>query len=757
MKKHLLKTILLLFALVAGTGSVWAQKDMSAVHSSNVNFSAGFNSSSCTVNSNAGVKCGTNSKKGKVTITVPAGTKYLHLHAVGWNGESITLSVSPTKGVSPTSISLTSDSGISGNTSAFTLDDISSNNFYKVVTFSTPLASQTSYEITTSSNKNRFVIWGINAEALPSSVTIKSAGVSVSDLDMTVGGEDVTLTATVLPATANQSVTWQSSDPSVATVVNGLVHAVADGNATITATSTLNTVYATCYVTVAAATSPVATVSTTDLAFGEVEVGQTKELTFTVTPANLTGDLTIASSNDKYTISPSSIAQSATGAQTITVTAAPTALNDNMDGTVTISGGGLASDRTVTVSASPYVVAEVTLNATNGDIKLGDEVKTSLTSRVGNIVTLTAVPNAGYLFDGWTAVGATPANSSDAEQEFTFTEANPVLTANFIIDPSVTYDFSEIDGFSDWGTSYSERTVTYADAIVKFASANHQTSTITDVPVTKGGDVTLTLRNDGETLKSVKFVCKQWGSKEQTITLHYSTDGGENFSTLSPSVTSTNFTIQSNNLPEGTNAVKISFSSSGNQVGIASASVIINRVESITVSAVGYATYCSANALDFTGSEVKAYVGKVSGGNLTFTPVTKVPANTGLLLYKEGGATVNVPVIASAAAVGENCLTGVNTATTITSDDYILNKVGENVGFYKAGSFTSLAAHRAYISASAGIKNFVLNFDETDGISVTMSDEENEKDGAIYNLAGQRVTKATKGIYVKNGRKFIVK
>lgn len=171
----------------------------------------------------------------------------------------------------------------------------------------------------------------------------------------------------------------------------------------------------------------------------------------------------------------------------------------------------------------------------------------------------------------------------------------------------------------------------------------------------------------------------------------------------------------------------------------------------------GYATYCSANALDFTGSEVKAYVGKVSGGNLTFTPVTKVPANTGLLLYKEGGATVNVPVIASAAAVGENCLTGVNTATTITSDDYILNKVGENVGFYKAGSFTSLAAHRAYISASAGIKNFVLNFDETDGISVTMSDEENEKDGAIYNLAGQRVTKATKGIYVKNGRKFIVK
>ena len=181
--------------------------------------------------------------------------------------------------------------------------------------------------------------------------------------------------------------------------------------------------------------------------------------------------------------------------------------------------------------------------------------------------------------------------------------------------------------------------------------------------------------------------------------------------------------------------------------------------EPVTVSDVGYATYCSANALDFTASEVKAYVGKVSGGNLTFTPVTEVPANTGLLLYKEGGATVNVPVIASAAAVSENCLTGVNTATTISSEDYILNKVGENVGFYKAGSFTSLAAHRAYITASAAakIKNFVLNFDETDGIVEIMRNGDNEKMSAIFDLSGRRVSKPTKGIYVKNGRKFIVK
>ena len=227
------------------------------------------------------------------------------------------------------------------------------------------------------------------------------------------------------------------------------------------------------------------------------------------------------------------------------------------------------------------------------------------------------------------------------------------------------------------------------------------------------------------------------------------------------SVVRDNFNVQDNPQHIGVTQVIIcgSIESYMSSNGIKSPSSATKVAEAVKVSNVGYATWSSDSPLDFTGSEVKAYVGTVSGGNLTFTPVTEVPANTGLLLYKEGGATVNVPVIASAAAVGENCLTGVNEATSISSDDYILNKVGENVGFYKAGSFTSLAAHRAYITstAAAGIKNFVLNFDETDGIVEIMRNGDNEKMSAIFDLSGRRVSKPTKGIYVKNGRKFIVK
>lgn len=134
----------------------------------------------------------------------------------------------------------------------------------------------------------------------------------------------------------------------------------------------------------------------------------------------------------------------------------------------------------------------------------------------------------------------------------------------------VTYDFTKIDGFSSWSTSYAEHSVEYDEATVTFTSANRQTGTITDRPVTKGQPVSLVMKGT-KTISAVSFTCTQWGTKAQTITLHYSTDSGENYT--STEVTSTNFTISSNNLPSGTNAVKITFSSTSNQVGIASATI----------------------------------------------------------------------------------------------------------------------------------------------------------------------------------------
>lgn len=144
---------------------------------------------------------------------------------------------------------------------------------------------------------------------------------------------------------------------------------------------------------------------------------------------------------------------------------------------------------------------------------------------------------------------------------------------------SVTYDFTQISGFSNWESSYTSHTVTYTDATVIFASANKQPSgnDITDQPVTKGGDVELILTQEGATMTSASFTCTQWTNKAQTITLRYSTDGGSSYT--STGITSSNFSISSSSLPEGTNAVKITFNNSSNQVGIASATIEISTPE----------------------------------------------------------------------------------------------------------------------------------------------------------------------------------
>ena len=134
----------------------------------------------------------------------------------------------------------------------------------------------------------------------------------------------------------------------------------------------------------------------------------------------------------------------------------------------------------------------------------------------------------------------------------------------------VTHDFTAISDFSSWGNSYTTHTVEYDEATVTFSSANKQSQTITNMPVTKGQPVTLVAKN-GATIKNATFVCKKWSSNAQTITLHYSTDGGNTFTALSG--TSTTFTISKNDLPAGTNAVKITFNNTSKQVGIESATI----------------------------------------------------------------------------------------------------------------------------------------------------------------------------------------
>lgn len=75
-------------------------------------------------------------------------------------------------------------------------------------------------------------------------------GISLSEQELSMNvGEKINVNATVMPEDARTSITWSSSDESVATVKDGLVKAEGRGNAFIEATTT-NGLSAKCYVTV---------------------------------------------------------------------------------------------------------------------------------------------------------------------------------------------------------------------------------------------------------------------------------------------------------------------------------------------------------------------------------------------------------------------------------------------------------------------------------------------------------------------------
>ena len=85
--------------------------------------------------------------------------------------------------------------------------------------------------------------------------TINVTSITLDKTSLTLKvDETATLVATVLPTDAtNKNVTWTSSDNTKATVSNGVVTAIADGNVTITAKSVSNSsVSATCSVTIEA-------------------------------------------------------------------------------------------------------------------------------------------------------------------------------------------------------------------------------------------------------------------------------------------------------------------------------------------------------------------------------------------------------------------------------------------------------------------------------------------------------------------------
>jgi len=131
---------------------------------------------------------------------------------------------------------------------------------------------------------------------------------------------------------------------------------------------------------------------------------------------------------------------------------------------------------------------------------------------------------------------------------------------------------------------------------------------------------------------------------------------------------------------------------------------------------------------------------------------------TGYILEGTAGATYNLPVVASAPSyVGLNKLYGSgDTPSSVEANTkYVLYN-----GKFCLFTGTEIPAHKAYLDASevpdASANELTLNFGDDDATAIK-NIKVGTEDNIYYDLQGRRVLYPTKGLYIVNGKKVIVK
>lgn len=273
------------------------------------------------------------------------------------------------------------------------------------------------------------------AEDLGNSVIYKVTSVSLNKNNLPLDvGKSETLAATITPNNAtNQNVTWESSNPSVATVdESGKVTAVAPGEATITVTTEDGSKTATCTVIVHTATT-----ITTQPQSVSVTEGQSATFSVAASGDNLRYQWQINSGNGWSAITDATDAS-------YTIDRTTTAMSGNQYRCIVTGDGGETTSSAATLMVRPYdppytgkysyeIVSDV---GENGTIDV-DRYATE-----GDQVTITVSPDEAYLLDDLTVTsgGKDVALTDNGDGTYTFTmpSGDVAITATFAEDPNWT-------------------------------------------------------------------------------------------------------------------------------------------------------------------------------------------------------------------------------------------------------------------------------------------------------------------------------
>ena len=207
-----------------------------------------------------------------------------------------------------------------------------------------------------------------------------------------------------------------------------------------------------------------------------------------------------------------------------------------------------------------------------------------------------------------------------------------------------------------------------------------------------------------------------------------------------------------------------------NQMGGLGEPVELSVEAIVTLSWEGYATFYDSKHSYTLPEGVKAYI--VSEGTqdaLTYTELNGIiTSGVPVMLKGEKGGNIVLKStnVESAIYIANNLLKGSDEATTTTANEDKLTyrvKGADTFGWFWGaadGAAFQIEAHRAWLAIPKSQQNapvFGYPLDNAGMTGIAQIENEESRMENVYNLNGQRVNKATKGLYIVNGKKYIVK
>ena len=188
-----------------------------------------------------------------------------------------------------------------------------------------------------------------------------------------------------------------------------------------------------------------------------------------------------------------------------------------------------------------------------------------------------------------------------------------------------------------------------------------------------------------------------------------------------------------------------------------------------TANMAGWRAFYDASQDYEVDANTKIYVAKAKSETegeveLTALSATEIPHGEAVILKTSAPShEMQLTETTGAATLGANLLAVTDGTNNVDGYRLGYGEIGgsDAVGFFKYTTTTAPAAGIVYIdkndvNITSGARGLSISFtdDETTGVNELKAQK---VDNLYFNLAGQRVTQPTKGLYIVNGKKVIVK